>query len=221
MTRAGESKRAIIFDMDGVLIDSEKYYNESDKETFAPLGIEVDEELITKLTGSSYKTFPALVRGLNSEITMTDDELISYYSNNLLEASKKVTSLINGVAEWIERFRGMGLKLALGSASQSMIVDDIIKRFGLDMDAVVTSNDVEAGKPSPDIFLECARRLDVNPADCIVIEDSENGVKAAINAKMTCVAFLGTQYHDFDLSPAHLKITAYDEQNWAEFLKIL
>lgn len=221
MTKAGVSKRAVIFDMDGVLIDSEKYYNESDEHMLGSLGIEITEQIITRLTGSSFMTFPAFVREQNPKIALTDDELIKHYSESLFNASKKVTSLIDGVSEWIERFRGMGLKLALGSASQSMIVYDIINRFGLNMDAVVTSNDVSAGKPSPDIFLECAKRLDVAPADCVVIEDSENGVKAAINAKMTCVAFLGTQYHNFDLSPAHLKIMAYDEQNWTEFLKIL
>jgi len=212
---------AIIFDMDGVLIDSEKHYNKADKEFLPSIGIKVTEEVITSLTGASFKTFASYVRSLNPDIEIDDAELLKRYTDNLFAASKNVTSLIDGVSDWIGRFRAIELKLALGSASPARLVNDIVGRFGLRLDAVVTSSDVERGKPDPDIFLECARRIGVSPENCLVIEDSENGVKSAINAGMTCVAFLGTKLHDFDLSPAHLEITAYDEENWDKILKLL
>jgi HAD superfamily hydrolase (TIGR01509 family) len=218
-----ECKRisAVIFDMDGVLIDSEKHYNRADEIFLPSLGIECTDEVIKRLTGASYKTFAAFVREHNPDIGLDDAELLRRYSDNLYTAILNVTSLIDGVSDWIERFRSMGLKLALGSASESRMVNSVIKRFGLQLDAVVTGTDVERGKPSPDIFLECAKRMDVAPENCLVIEDSENGVKAAVNAGMTCVAFLGTKLHDFDLSPANLEVTAYDEENWDKIIKLL
>ncbi|MCL2081477.1 MAG: HAD family phosphatase [Oscillospiraceae bacterium] len=222
MTSTGSSRvSAVIFDMDGVLIDSEKHYNKADKEYLSSFGIEVTEEVITRLTGSSFKKFPSYIRSLNPDITLDDDELIRGYTDNLFLASKNVTALIGGLPDWIGRFRAMGLKLAIGSASSARLVYDIVSRFDLRMDAVVTSSDVEQGKPAPDIFLECARRIGAAPESCLVIEDSENGVNAAINAGMICAAFLGTKHHDFDLSPAHIEITAYDEENWDKIIKLL
>jgi HAD superfamily hydrolase (TIGR01509 family) len=211
----------IIFDMDGVLIDSEKHYNKADEEFLPALGVECTDEVIKSLTGASFKTFASFIRERNPNIEFDDTELLRKYTDNLFAASKNVTSLIDGVSDWIERFRTMGLKLALGSASNARLVNDIVERFGLRLDAIVTGSDVERGKPAPDIFLECARRTGVLPENCLVIEDSENGVKAAVIAGMTCAAFLGTKLHDFDLSSAHLEITAYDEENWDKMLKLL
>lgn len=209
--------QAVIFDMDGVLIDSEPHYNAADERLLNSLGIKFGEREAAAITGSSYRGIPAILRSWNPDITHGDDEIIRMYIDSLTNALvENVNELIPGAAEWIEYFRSKGLKTAIGSSSESNMVYHVINKFNLKPDAVVTGSDVEKGKPAPDIFLECAKRLGVPPENCLVIEDSQNGVNAAANAGMVCAAFLGTRCHNFDLSAADISIDAYDGENLAK-----
>ncbi|MCL1820773.1 MAG: HAD family phosphatase [Oscillospiraceae bacterium] len=213
--------KAVIFDMDGVLVDTEPHYYAADELLLSGYGIAINAEIVTALTGASYKEFPNLIRKLNPGITLSDEELMKQYKDSLFNACRRAENMIDGVMNWIERFRGMGYKIAVGSASNARVVYDIVERFAINPDATVTADDAERGKPHPDIFLECAKRLGVPARECLVIEDSENGVKAAKNAGMKCAAFTGTKRHDFDLSSAQLEIDAFNDANWEKVLELL
>lgn len=209
--------KAVIFDMDGVLIDSEPGYNLSEERLFHSLGLPFGKRELDAITGSSGKEIGKLMKGWKPELTHSPDELARMYTDALLESLRtNVRSLIPGAAVWINRLSAQGIYLSVGSSSTDDMVYHVVRSFGLDplMDAVVTCDCVKRAKPWPDIFLECARRMGVAPGDCLVIEDSTNGVRAAHAAGMACAAFTGTDRHGLNLNEAELRFNAYDDVNF-------
>jgi len=210
--------KAVIFDMDGVLIDSEPGYNTSEKALFNSLGLPFGKRELDAITGSSGKEIGKQIKLWKPELPYTVDQLAKLYTDALLNSLRQnVKSLIPGAAEWISRLSAQGIYLSVGSSSTDDMVYHVVRTFGLDplMDAVVTCDCVARGKPWPDIFIECARRMGVTPADCLVIEDSTNGVRAAHAAGMACAAFTGTDRHGLNLSEAELRFNAYDDLNFS------
>jgi len=207
--------KAVIFDMDGVLIDSESGYNVSEKALFCSLGLPFGKRELDAITGSSGKEIGKQIKAWKPELPHTSDQLAKMYTDALLESLREnVKSLIPGAAEWIQKLSAQGVYLSVGSSSTDDMVYHVVRTFGLDplMDAVVTCDCVQRAKPWPDIFLECARRMGVAPRDCLVIEDSTNGVRAARAAGMACAAFTGTNRHGLDLNEAELCFDAYDDE---------
>ncbi len=208
--------RAVIFDMDGVLIDSEPSYNVAEAAMLAQFGLPFGPREITAITGASYRTLGQTIRGWLPDVKATDAEIQKMYLDGLLGAlQQEVKTLIPGVLPFIQTLHKKGITMGIGSASHEKMVQYVVSHFGLTdyMSAIVTGTDTAVGKPAPDIFLLAAERLGVPPAECLVIEDSLNGVKAALAAGMTCVAFLGTAHHGFDLSMAHLSIDSYADMS--------
>ncbi len=207
--------KAVLFDMDGVLIDSEPGYNQADRLLFERLGIPYGRREIEALTGISLKTIGGLLLGWYPDLPHTNEELVAMQAQCLLDSLKQgVTELVPGAHDWISRLKKAGVKLAIGSSSTNDMVYYVARRFGLDalMDTIVTCEDVKHAKPWPDIYLSCADRLGVRPADCLVIEDSTNGIKAARAADMPCAAFLGTNRHGLDTSQAQFTFANFDEK---------
>ena len=209
--------RAVVFDMDGVLIDSEPLYNKADAVLFASLGLPFGAEEIAAVTGVSHKVFGKWAKDRYRHLTQSEDELSRLYAENLLSALKTNDVAIEpGVLQWLARFQKQGVKLAIASSSTSEMVGHIVERFGFGqyMEAVITGSDVDLGKPYPDIFLKAAQRLGVPPCDCLAVEDSTNGIKAALSAGMTCLAYTATNRHGLDQSKAHLFCNRFDDANW-------
>jgi len=194
---------AVIFDMDGVLIDSEAGYNRADERMFARLGIPFGPEEIRAITGSSGTVIGPMIKGWHPQLKESAADLTQIYNDGLYESLRNdVSALAEGVDEWIARLKKEGYALAIASSSTAKMVYYIAERFGLDklMDAIVTGDEVEFGKPYPEIYLKCAGALGIDPADCLAVEDSTNGVRAAQAAGMHCAAFTGTNRHAMDLS---------------------
>jgi len=182
--------KAVIYDMDGVLIDSEPLWIQSEIEIFGELGIPLTHEMCTKHMGLRtvevvelwYEEKPW--KGKSKE-EVTHDIL------------KRVTQLIltkgialEGVEYSIEHFKSMGLKVALASSSAKSLIDAVLKKLKLTeaFEVANSAEHLEYGKPHPEIFINTAKDLGVKPAECLVIEDSFNGVLAAKAAKMEVVA---------------------------------
>jgi sugar-phosphatase len=182
---------AVIFDMDGVLIDSEPLWRVAETRALNAIGVPMREE------------DGLLTMGLRT------DEVVEFWfsrhpwdtpSKKEVEASivREVITLIEqkgepmaGVREAIALFAGRGLKLGLASSSATEIIDAVLRKLDLtEHFSVVQSAEHEPyGKPHPAVYIECARRLGVAPDRCLAIEDSPAGVLAAKAARMTCVAF--------------------------------
>lgn len=213
-----KNQTAIIWDMDGVLINSEPLYYLADKQMFNNLGIEFTPADVNALVGVNSKMG---VRGIlknHPELTMTIEELDRIYKDSLLNALKtnEELCLIPGVLDWIRRFETNGWIQSVASSSTPSMVSYIMERFGLHsyMSTVIHGEMVKIAKPEPDIFLMAANQMDVSPMQCTVIEDSTFGIAAANAAGMRCYAFTGANVHGLDNSQADARFDTYDDSNF-------
>jgi HAD superfamily hydrolase (TIGR01509 family) len=173
------------------------------------LGYPYGEKEIAKVTGSSYKNI-AETLGFD----MPKEEIQRLYIEALMKSVRiDVSGLIDGVPELLDYLKSRNIKMAIGSSSPKELVDFVVGKFGLRkwFDIIITGKDAENGKPSPEIFLKCADLLGVTPLECLVIEDSANGILAGKNAGMYVCAFTGTRRHDFDISKADFEIDSFSQ----------
>ena len=210
--------RAVIFDMDGVLIDSEIGYNQADAAWFAELGLPFGKREIDGITGSSGPVIARRMREWFPHLPYTEEQLSDMYLDGIFRSLQKdVHALIEGVEEWLRRMQRLELSLVIGSSSPRCMVSHVVEKFALDryFSQCITGEDTERGKPWPDIFLLAADHLGIPPEDCLVIEDSRNGIEAARAAGMKVFAFTGTNRHNLDLSGADASFAAFTPRNFA------
>lgn len=180
---------AIIFDMDGVLLDSEPIHFEATRVILAGHGVVFDPDLKENFYGcTDREVFRALKAryGLAADV----EDLALAWIQKVVELLAAPLEPLAGVPAVLETLRGSGVRLALASSSAPAIIAATLRGLGTSafFEFTVSGHDVERGKPAPDIFLEAARRLDLAPSQCLVVEDSYNGLCAAVAAGMRCAA---------------------------------
>jgi HAD superfamily hydrolase (TIGR01509 family) len=185
---------AVIFDMDGVLIDSEPLHFAVLSDLLARAGHTLtraeNEQFIGTTSEAMFSTLIAR-HGLSGTVA----EYIARYDETLLRVLREPHAPAPGVIALMARSRELGKRLAVASSSRRPWVEATIQSLGLAdaFDAVVTGDDVERGKPDPAIYLLTAQRLGVRPDRCVAIEDSPNGVQSARLAGMTVLG-VRTEY---------------------------
>ena len=179
----------MIFDMDGVLIDSEPTHERIEKEMFHELGIELTAEEHRAFQGTSSVEMWQMIVARHSLVQSAAGFSDEHRRRFLGYLRAGEIPLIDGVLGLLGELRAKGHRLALASSSVRQVVAAVLETLALtDYFSVLTTGDeVEHSKPAPDIFLMTASRLGVSPGDCLVVEDSKNGVAAAKAAGMTCV----------------------------------
>jgi beta-phosphoglucomutase len=181
---------AVIFDMDGVLTDSEPLINAAAVAMFQEQGLAVRPEDFRPFVGTGENRYlggVAELHGWSIDLASAKRRTYEIY----LELVPKELRAFPGAVELVKGCRAAGLKVAVASSADWIKIEANLDRIGLppaSWDAIVTGDDVEHKKPAPDIFLEAAARLKVPPAACVVVEDAVNGVEAAKAAGMYCVA---------------------------------
>lgn len=208
--------KAVIFDMDGVIIDSEPKHIKFEQELFHSLGAVVNEKEHLRFIGTtSQYMWDSIKRQYKLEQTV--DELVKLDRDKYFEFLINDDSLapISGVNELIAKLKKDNLKLAIASSSPIEVIKYVISKLGLAeyFDLVVTGDYVARSKPYPDIFLYAAKKFSIEPTNCLVIEDSENGVNAAKNADMKCLGFRNLNSGNQDLSRADMIIENFYEFN--------
>lgn len=209
--------KAVIFDMDGVLIDSEALHHKALNSTMAVWHITIYDEEYDGYVGS--KTID-MCRKLVTRyhLPVTPEQLAAQKTRKLLEEMKGNGHLqsIRGVAEFIADLYRHGVLLAVASSSYLEVIDTVLAELGLRnyFRAVVSGDQVSKGKPDPEIFLEACARLGVPPAECAVVEDSANGVRAAKAAGMFCIGFVNPGSGEQDLSPADMVVDDFAAVNY-------
>ena len=185
--------KAVLWDMDGVIIDSERFYWEEMDSFYEGIGVFLSPERKRSFIGSSAMINSANVKKWYPDLPQTAEELCAGHKAALLRGIMRVDGLIPGVGEWLSRLRAAGVKNAVATSSTGEMLDWATRALRLDeiFDTIVTAMDVPRAKPNPDIFLEAARRFGAEPADCLVMEDSQNGVLAAKAAGMRVAVFTG------------------------------
>lgn len=205
---------AVIFDMDGVLVNSEPFYVEVEQTNFKQLGLKISEKEHQTYQGTATDRMWQLIKerhGIQHPVEVLvkmTNNLVTPYFNSLEKMEP-----MHGVERLIKKLKEKGIPLALASSSYSDVIEIILQKTGLKkyFDVVVSSQMAGASKPEPDIFLLAAKNLGVTPEKCVVIEDSTNGIKAAKAAGMYCIAFAGPGSELQDQSLADMIIEDFGE----------
>ena len=188
----------VIFDMDGVLVDSEPFICKAACMMFAERGLEVqpqDFEAFVGMGENRYIGGVAEKHGYKVDIREVKQRTYDIY----LEIIKGALKPLPGVFEFIDACRAEGLKLAVASSADLRKVQGNLTEIGLpfdSFDAVVTGNDVDRKKPAPDIFQEAAKRIGLDAVDCLVVEDAVSGVQAAKAAGARCLGITSSFTRD-------------------------
>ena len=205
--------KAVIFDMDGVLIDSEPIHCEIERTLFIKLGLNVSAEVHKTYLGTAgdfmyndIKTRFGLSESINQLLEMDEAFRCEYFR------SLEVISLNEGVLSLLQEIKKSGIRLAVATSSSPLIARTLLGRCGIlsIFDAVVTTSDAGKSKPAPDVYLLAANMTGVAPADCLVFEDSPNGLMAAKNAGMFCMAIKTESVNVDELSGADHVIETFD-----------
>jgi HAD superfamily hydrolase (TIGR01509 family) len=196
----------IIFDCDGVLVDSEPLSMRADVEILKRFGIEMTEsEAHQRFVG---RTFEAMLKELSAQRgTVFPDGLLAAKNARLAELYRSELQLVRGVRDALESVRNLGLTMSIASNSPKERVKLALQLTGLNgyfKDNIVTFEDVPHGKPAPDVFLLAAKKAGVKADHCIVVEDSMTGVTAAVDAGCWTLGFTGT-HDDQEIHGAKLK----------------
>ncbi len=211
---------AAIFDMDGVIIDSEPIYIPIDRQIIESYGVTFDGELLKKIAGLSPVSIAAKLREWTGNDGITDQELVDLYGVKLFEALKNSPDLKlePGLEQWLYRLKGDGVKLAVGSSSPRKQVEYVLTRFNIIeyFDTIVTTTEAGKSKPAPDIFLLAAKKLGVSPNDCFVVEDSTNGVRSAVDAGMACIGYTRCHHVAFDMTGTEFNVDAFSMENYVK-----
>ena len=215
--------KAVLFDMDGVLIDSEPGYHRVNKVFFENLGLPFTQKEVSSITGSTAPVIAEKILTWKPDLPYSIEELSASYIENLFSSLKTdVHQLIPGATDWMDRLIAFDIKLGIGSSSSYGMVHYITERFDLDrrMDTIVVNEDVKRGKPDPEIYLKCCQNLGLHSSEALVIEDSRNGILAAKAAGCMCAAFLGTHQEGMDVSMADLSFPAFDNASFSNIFDL-
>ena len=186
--------KAVIFDMDGVLVNSEPFYVKIEQQLFEQVGAKVSHEEHFTYQGTATDLMWKKVKERHG-LSQSVDELVELSNAIITPYLEELEFIepIEGVQQLIQNLVGKNIPIALASSSYANVIEIVLSKTGLKkyFRTAVSSQNVLHGKPEPDIFLFAAGKLGVSPEKCIVIEDSTNGIKAAKSAGMFCVAFAG------------------------------
>ena len=200
------SQYSVIFDMDGVLADTGPMHFESWVKMADEVGVEFTRKFFEETFGQQTYTITRKLLGdqfNDGEIEKWGDLKEKYYR----EMVKDKLEPLPGVIDLIKDLKARSFKLAVGSSGPPENVELLLTSLDIKQyfDVIITAADVKNGKPAPDVFLIAAMRLNVNPNNCIVIEDAPVGIEAAIKAEMKVIA-LTTTHEKEELIDANLII---------------
>ena len=205
--------KAVIFDMDGVIINSEPLHFEIEGELLEDLGGKFDKKAHEAFVGTTdYNIWKKYKEEFNLEPSV--EEIVEMKKERFLERIGEVELTENFMA-FMLTLHNEGYPMAIASSNNRKVVDAVVNRFGLSkyMKFIISGEEVRKGKPNPEIFLTAAKKMGVEPEACLVIEDAENGVKAAKAAGMKCIGLKNMDSGKQDLSQADLVINNFNELN--------
>jgi beta-phosphoglucomutase len=184
--------KAVVFDLDGVIVSTDEQHYLAWQALADREGIEFNREINQRLRGvSRMDCLEILLERRTREYSDTEKSEMAHWKNEHYRSLLKDIAprhILPGVTEWLQEAKRRNIKTAIGSSSRN--AGAILEGIGLQdtFDAVVDGNDIQRSKPDPEVFLKAAARLDLPPGDCLVVEDAEAGVAAAVAAGMPCLA---------------------------------
>jgi beta-phosphoglucomutase family hydrolase len=182
------NKQAYIFDFDGVLVDTMEAHFACYKQALAEAGVPIDKNQFyyqAGMTGREQIRYFAEKAGVKVDVEKVyarNQELKPFYADRIASIESNI--------ELLRTLRAAGHPVAIATGSTDRSIRPIMARFNIEVDAVATADNIQRGKPHPDLFLKAAERLGVDPQRCTVIEDAEVGIQAARAAGMSALHFV-------------------------------
>jgi len=184
--------KAIIFDMDGVISDTQKIHASVEQDIFKQNGINLSvEEITAKYSGvEDHEFFKEIFSDYN--VTANVEDIIKKKWINMFSTIEKSIEEIPGTINLIKDCKSKGMKLAVASASPTCFIKLVLEKLNIanQWDAITSAEEVKKGKPDPAVFLLAAKKIGVEPNQCLVIEDGINGMIAAKKAGMKCIGLV-------------------------------
>lgn len=213
--------KGILFDMDGTLIDSEPVHYRAYEMVLNPMGKHLAWEDYQTFLGTTRPVIRERIQEIFGELPITVEE----FERQVGENKDKINGmegypLVAGVPEMLARMKAAGYRLAVASSSPQAYVEHVMTTLGLSgyFDLLISGETVANPKPAPDVFLQAAKRLGLAPSECLVVEDSHNGVLAGMAAGMASAAFLNPNSSGQDVGMATVAFRGFEELTpaWAE-----
>jgi len=206
-------KLAAIFDMDGVLIDSQPLHYELDIRVLKACGVDAVLDTVVPYTGMGnpdrwpkYKEELGLSQDPTELIEMAEQAMRDIFADADLKPIDGIPTLLDGI-------KAMGMTLCVASSSSHELIELVLNKIGLAsrFDIIVSGEDVDEGKPAPDIYLAAAKKADVAPNMCIAIEDAPAGIASAKNAGCVCIAYRNPNTRGQVFDRADYTVDRFDE----------
>ena len=207
--------KAILFDMDGVIVDTEPLHKQAYFLMFNKVGIDVSQELYNAYTGqSTIDICKDLVSKFN--LSLAAEELVAYkraFFKELFFSDDNDLQLLDGVLALIKNYYENGVTLVLASSASMVTIDNVFNKFDLNpyFKGKISGADLKASKPHPEIFIKAAEIAGFDKKECLVIEDSTNGIRAAYDGGIYCVAYKSEHSKEQDYSLAQKVISDYSD----------
>lgn len=197
--------KAVIFDLDGVIVESENAHIEAERQVFLKHNLVISAEELHRYTGTTAKVmFTELIA--RYRLATTFEEINHQKEKILLKLLEQDAEPTRGVLSLIRELKRRDIRLAIGSSSTRKLIDYVLTKLNITslFDCILAAEDVEHSKPNPEIFLKAATKLGVSPNLCLVIEDAKLGVEAAKSAGMKCIGYRNPHSGNQDLSKADI-----------------
>lgn len=200
--------KAFIFDMDGVIINSQPIHYKVDSKIFKKLGIELSKDDMEGFAGMTNPEILGFLKGkfkFKEEIQDIIDLQVEIKTQILEDENYKP---IDGIVDLVNNLKNNNILIAVASSSPRKFIEAVLKRFKIidKFDEIICGEEVPKGKPEPDIYLEAAKKLGAKVEECTVLEDSTNGIAAAKAAGMKCIGFANKDSGNQDHSKADIVV---------------
>jgi beta-phosphoglucomutase len=211
--------KAVLFDMDGVIVDTEPLHSKAYYLMFETVNIEVTDELYASFTGQSTIS---ICRKLctHFKLSETPETLVAFkrrFFKQIFETDEDL-HLIDGVLDLIKDYHNNGLTLVLASSASMTTINNVFERFNLNQYFIskLSGADLKDSKPHPEIFIKAAEASGYQKSECFVIEDSTNGITASKAAEIYCVGFKSPHSKNQDYTKADLVISDFSEIKYSK-----
>ncbi|NEU59107.1 HAD family phosphatase [Halorussus sp. MSC15.2] len=195
---------AVIFDMDGVIVDSERHWGELEEGFIFPEAVDSDAATAAEIAGMNvHDAYDYLADEYG--VTVDESTFLDLYQDAAEKLYTEKAEMMDGLPDLLDTLDERGTRLALASSSPPAWIQFVMDRFDLEryFEEIVSGDEIESeSKPAPDIYLHTASLLDVSPSACAAVEDSTHGTHAAKAADMHCIGYRTVANEDQDLSEA-------------------
>ena len=203
----------MLFDMDGVLVDSEPIHFAGRHATLAHYGIKTTDEELSHYTGILAEQFLTdMSKKYNVNIPLEEALVLSKENFKKVFANYELKA-IDGIKELLQKLQEKNISMAVASSSRHELIDEVVTRLDIKhyFKAFISGHDVAQSKPAPDIFIEAAKAVDELPTDCVVLEDSHNGIVAGHAAHCYCIGFRSPHSGNQDFALANVIVNSINE----------